>query len=473
MTHTEKAPSLVVIGAGPGGYPAAYLAADHGMEVTLIDKDPNPGGVCLYRGCIPSKALLHVSNIMNDANSASEWGVQFDPPEIHLPSLREQKDKIVTRLTNGLGAMAKQRNVTFMQGTAKFLDKRTVRVSNSGDAPVDLTFDYAIISTGSHPSSLPGLDITDPRIMDSTSALELDDIPQSLLVIGGGYIGLELGSVYSALGSDVTVVEMANRLLPEVDPDLVKPLQSRLETTFTSILLETSVENVSNDGKRLRVDMRSILGETQTDSYDKILVAVGRRPFSADLGLEMTSVKIDQNGFIETDVQCKTEHNNIYAIGDVAGNPMLAHKATAEARIAVESIQGMSSIFDPAAIPAIVFTDPEIAWAGLTETQAKSKGIAVDTISFPWIASGRAMTVGHTDGLTKLVVEPSSQRVLGVGVVGYGAGELIGEGVLAIEMGSRVEDIAMSIHPHPTLSETISEAAHLFFGHNPHYIQRK
>tara|TARA_B100001123_G_scaffold412790_1_gene510443 strand:+ start:1077 stop:2498 length:1422 start_codon:yes stop_codon:yes gene_type:complete len=473
VTHTATTPSLVIIGAGPGGYPAAYLAADYGMEVTLIDKDPNPGGVCLYRGCIPSKALLHVSNILNDANSASEWGVQFDSPKIHLPSIRKQKDKIVSRLTNGLGAMAKQRNVTFMQGTAKFLDESTVRVSKTGDEPVDFTFDYAIISTGSHPSPLPGLDITDPRIMDSTSALELDEIPQSLLVIGGGYIGLELGSVYSALGSDVTVVEMANRLLPEVDPDLVKPLQSKLETTFTSILLETSVEDVSNDGDRLSVVMRSILGETTTDSYDKILVAVGRKPFSADLGLEMTNVKIDQNGFIDTNAQCKTAHNNIYAIGDVAGNPMLAHKATAEARIAIESIQGMTSSFDPAAIPAIVFTDPEIAWAGLTESQAKAKGISVETISFPWIASGRAMTVGHTDGLTKLVVEPSTQRVLGVGVVGYGAGELIGEGVLAIEMGSRVEDIALSIHPHPTLSETISEAAHLFFGHNPHYIQRK
>jgi dihydrolipoamide dehydrogenase len=474
----SQSTQVVIIGAGPGGYAAAFYAADIGMQVTLVDPAVNPGGVCLYRGCIPSKALLHVADVLNEARHAEAWGVVFGAPKIDIDRLRAFKTKVVNQLTGGLGQLSKQRKITYIQGTAAFRDPRTLEITREGQSGTDtLTFEHAIVATGSRPSTVPGLSIDSPRLMDSTSALEIPDIPKSLLVVGGGYIGLELGTVYAALGTRVTVVEMTGGLLPGADRDLVNILARRIESICEAVLLNTKVVGIktAKDALTVTLDGEGVgAGAARERTFDRVLVSVGRRPNSAVPGLDRTKVKVNPRGFIEVDGARRTGEPSIYAIGDVVGEPMLAHKASHEARVAVESIAGERVAFEPLAIPAVVFTDPELAWCGLTESDAKQQNRDVTVARFPWAASGRALTLDRTDGMTKLVLDPKTERVLGVGIVGPGAGELIAEGVLAVEMGANATDVRMSIHPHPTLSETIMESAEVFFGQATHvYRPRK
>ena len=461
---------LAVLGAGPGGYAAAFYAADLGMQVTLVDEEKNPGGVCLYRGCIPSKALLHVARVVDEARHASRWGVTFPEPAIDVARLRAFKQGVVDKLTGGVGQVARMRKVTFLQGRATLTGPNAMTIAGAGGSS-ELRFDHCILATGSSPTKIPSLSIDSPRMLDSTSALDLPDIPGSLLVIGGGYIGLELGTVYATLGSRVSVVEMTPGLLPGADRDLVGVLRKRLDALLAAIMLDTRVTQVTEEAAGIRVRFEGAGAGEQV--FDRVLVAVGRRPNSRVPGLESTHVGIDAKGFIETDGQRRTAEPTIFAIGDVAGEPMLAHKASHEARVAVDAILGRKAVFEPLAIPAVVFTDPEIAWAGLTEAQAQAEGREVEIAKFPWAASGRAITIDRPEGLTKLVLEPNTGRVLGVGIAGAGAGELIAEGVLAIEMGATAEDLALTIHPHPTLSETLMESAEVFFGQSTHVYKPK
>ena len=471
---------LAVLGAGPGGYAAAFYAADLGMQVTLIDEEKNPGGVCLYRGCIPSKALLHVAKVIDEAKHAGRWGVTFGEPKVDVDKLRGYKQGVVDKLTAGVGSVAKLRKVKFIQGRASLAGPRALKISGSG-GETELQFEHLILATGSHPTKIPTLSIDSPRMMDSTSGLDLPDVPKSLLVIGGGYIGLELGTVYATLGSKVSVVEMTAGLLPGADRDLVAVLEKRLKGLFSTIMLNTKVVKVAEEKNGIRVTFEGggegrggPSGPPAEEVFDRVLVAVGRRPNSKIPGLETTQVKVAANGFIETDEQRRTGEPNIFAIGDVAGEPMLAHKASHEARVAVEVIAGHKAVFEPQAIPAVVFTDPEIAWCGLTEAQAQAEGIEFEVAKFPWGALSRAITVDRPEGLTKLVLEARTGRVLGVGIAGSGAGELIAEGVLAIEMGATAEDLKLVIHPHPTLSESVMESAEVFFGQSTHvYKPRK
>jgi dihydrolipoamide dehydrogenase len=462
MANTNQ--KIAVIGGGPGGYAAAFLAADLGMQVTLIDREKNPGGVCLYRGCIPSKALLHVAALINESKHAANWGIEFGAPKIDVARLKGFKDGVVTKLTGGLGSLAKQRKVTYVQGTASFVNSTTINVEKDGGGTEKLTFDKIILATGSSPARPGPLATTSPRIWDSTGALELNEIPKTLLVIGGGYIGLELGTVYATLGTKVTVVEMMPGLLPGADRDLVVPLQKRLASLFSEILLETSVTAVKDEVNSVKVSFKHKDGKTEDRPFDRVLVSVGRRPNSKIPGLENTKVKVDQRGFIEVNKQLQTADPNIYAIGDVAGDPMLAHKASHEGRTAVEHIAGHKVEFAPYAIPAVVFTDPEIAWAGVTQAEAEEKKMDVEVVKFPWGASGRAVTLDRTEGLTKLIVDRKTERILGGAIVGPGAGDMISEIVHAIEMAATAYDIGHTIHPHPTLSETIMEAAEVFYG---------
>lgn len=464
---------LAVIGGGPGGYAAAFLAADLGMSVTLIDPELNPGGVCLYRGCIPSKALLHVAKLVEEADQAKSWGIDFASPKIDLSRLRSFKENVVKKLTGGLGVLSKQRKVRYMQGRASFENSTTLNVSKTDDSQESLAFDRIIIATGSRPAIVPTLKLDSPRMMDSTGALNLEDIPGSLLVVGGGYIGLELGSVYAALGTRVTVVEMLPGLLPGADRDLVLPLHKRLEKLFEGILLNTTVAAVKDEGNGIRATLKAQDGNTQEKVFDRVLVSVGRKPNSEIPGLEKTQVEVGPKGFIQANKQLQTDDPSIYAIGDVVGEPMLAHKASHEGRVAVEAIAGHKVGFEPNAIPAVVFTDPEVAWCGLTETQAEKENREIKVAKFPWAASGRAITLDRPEGMTKLLIDPRTERVLGVGIVGAGAGELIAEGVLAIEMAALAKDIALTIHPHPTLSETVMESAEVFFGTSTHIYRPK
>lgn len=464
---------LVVIGGGPGGYPAAFYAADLGMKVTVIDKELNPGGVCLFKGCIPSKALLHVAKLVNEAKEAHAWGVNFGSIDVDIDKLRSFKEGVVNKLTGGLGMLSKQRNVEFIQGTATFIDNHILKVVREGGETEEIAFEKAIIATGSHPTKVPGLSIDSPRVVDSTGALELPFKPKNMLVIGGGYIGLEMGSVYHALGSEITVVEMLPQLLAAADRDLVQPLEKTLRKAFKEIKLKTKVAGVEDIGDAVKVTFEDEKGKKTEETFELVLISIGRRPNSKGFGLENTGVKVNERGWIETDSQRRTHESHIWAIGDVAGEPMLAHKATYEGKVAVQAIMGKRSIYDPAAIPAVVFTDPEIAWAGLTEQEAKEQGIAVKIGKFPWSASGRATTLDRSDGLTKLITHPETEQILGVGICGPGAGELIAEGTLAIEMGATVEDLSLTIHPHPTLSETVMESAEAFYGHSPHFFQPK
>jgi dihydrolipoamide dehydrogenase len=459
---------LVVIGAGPGGYAAAFYAADRGMKVTLVDPEKNPGGVCVYRGCIPSKALLHVADIVSESAHAADFGIEFGKPKIDLDRLRSFKNSVVGQLTAGAGQVRNLRKIAHVQGMAAFRDARTLDIEKVDGTKETLTFEHCIIASGSVPSTIPGISIESDRLMDSTSALDLPDVPNSLLVVGGGYIGLELGTVYAALGSRVTVVEMTGGLLPGADRDLVNILAKRIEKICEAVWLNTKVTKISKDTKGLLVSFEGE-GKTGEQAFDRVLVSIGRRPNSNVPGLEKLRVKKDRRGFIEVSESRETGEPGIYAIGDVAGEPMLAHKASHEGRAAVDAIAGDRNVaFEPAAIPAVVFTDPEIAWAGLTETEAAKQGIKVSIAKFPWGASGRAISLGRTDGVTKLIIHPESERVLGVGICGPGAGELIAEGVLAIEMGATARDMALTIHPHPTLSETVMESAEVFFGHATH-----
>lgn len=474
MSEAEnKHLKLAVVGGGPGGYAAAFLAADLGMDVTLIDPEANPGGVCLYRGCIPSKALLHVAKLLEEAQQAKNWGVDFSAPAIDLARLRSWKEGVVKKLTGGLGQLSKQRKVRYVQGRAGFENSSTLRVSKSSGEDETLSFDKIILATGSRPAIVPALKLDSPRMMDSTAALDLAEIPGSLLVIGGGYIGLELGSVYAALGTRVTVVEMLPGLLPGADRDLVVPLHKRLEKMFEGILLGTTVASVKAESNGIRATFEGANIREPEKMFDRVLVSVGRKPNSEIPGLEKTQVQVGARGFIQVNHQLQTADPAIYAIGDVVGEPMLAHKASHEGRVAVEAIAGHKVAFEPSAIPAVVFTDPEVAWCGMTETQAEKDKREIKVAKFPWGASGRAVTLDRPEGMTKLLIDPQTERVLGVGIVGTGAGELIAEGVLAIEMAALARDVAISIHPHPTLSETMMESAEVFFGTSTHVYRPK
>jgi len=467
---------LAVIGGGPGGYAAAFHAAEMGMKVTIVDSGSKLGGVCLNRGCIPSKALLHVAKLIQESKESADWGVKFAKPKIDVDALRAWKDGIIDKLASGVEQLAKRRNVEVIQARATFADSRTVSLKYEGQAPEGapshLSYEQAILATGSVPA-MPGLfKIDDPRVMNSTGALELETIPKTLLVIGGGYIGLELGTMYAALGSKVTVVELTEGLLPGADRDLVRPLHTRLTGLFEGIFLNAKVEKLEVRKEGIAVFM-SGSGAPAEEVFDRVLVSVGRWPNSMNLGLEATRVEVDEKGFVRIDAQRKTNDPSIYAIGDVAGQPMLAHKASREAKVAVEAASGQKSTFDNTAIPAVVFTDPEVAWCGLTETEARAQKQNVKVVRFPWAASGRAVTLARTEGLTKLIFDPESERVLGVGIVGPGAGELIAEGVLAVEMAAVARDLADTIHAHPTLSETIMESAEAFFGQATHLYRPK
>ncbi|MFM1997162.1 MAG: Dihydrolipoyl dehydrogenase [Planctomycetota bacterium] len=456
---------LVVLGGGPGGYAAAFMAADLGMTVALVERDERLGGTCLLRGCIPSKALLHVGRVLAESREMEDWGVHFSRPTIDLDALRARKDKVIATLTGGLGTLARRRNVTIVRGQARFTNSSTLEIAPAapGGASQTITFDHCILASGSRPARIPAFDIGSPRVMDSTGALELAEIPESLLVVGGGYIGLEMGTVYAELGTKVSVVELTDTLLPGADRDLVKPLQQRLEKLFEKIHLRTKVARLEDAGHAVRVHFEGPEGQS-TREFSRVLVAVGRRPNSDGLGLENTRVTVSPKGFVEVDGRQRTSDPRILAIGDVCGEPMLAHRASHQGKVAVESLHGEPAVFAPRAIPAVVFTDPEIAWAGLTENEATAAGRTVEVSRYPWAASGRAHALGRTDGLTKILVDPETDAVLGVGMVGPGAGELVAEGVLAIEMGCSARDLMETIHPHPTLGETVAFSAENYFG---------
>ena len=472
MAEAPTKTQLVVLGGGPGGYPAAFEAADHGMEVVLVDAGDRPGGVCLNRGCIPSKALLHVAKLMREAEEAEHWGLTFTQPQVDLDKLRDFKSGVVHKLTGGIQQLCKARGVTLVQARGTFLDSSTLSLEHPDGSTSQLQFEKAIVAVGSVPAMPKFFDIGDERVMDSTGALSLPDVPGRLLVVGGGYIGLEMGTVYSALGSDVTVVEMTDGLLPGADRDLVKPLQTRLEKFFANIHLNTRVDALEAGDAGITAKL-SGEGVPESLEFDRVLISIGRRPSGHGIGLENTRAVVTDRGYVEVDRSMRTADPAILAIGDVAGEPMLAHKVTREAKVAVETLLGEPAEFDNIAIPAVVFTDPEIAWCGLTEAEAEQRGIAVNVVRFPWAASGRAQTIDRTEGLTKILFDPETERVLGVGIVGTGAGELIGEGVLAVETAAVARDLSETIHAHPTLSETIMESGEGAYAQATHIYRKK
>ncbi len=464
---------VLVLGGGPGGYPAAFEAADHGLQVTLVDEGAQPGGVCLNRGCIPSKALLHIAKLINETRESAEHGLSFGAPKIDLAKLRDWKNNgVVGKLTGGVRTLAQMRGVNLIGARGTFLDANTIELKYPDGKTDKLTFESAIIATGSSPAVPPVFQIGDPRVMDSTGALELADIPGSLLVVGGGYIGLEMATVYAALGSKVTVVELTAGLLPGADRDLVRPLQKRLEKQLTAIHLNTKVESLKATKSGIEATLAGE-GVTPKQTFDRVLISIGRRPNNKGYGLETTGVQLDEKGFIKVDKHRRTNVPHILAIGDIAGEPMLAHKATREAKVAAEVLAGGPAEFDNIAIPAVVFTDPEVAWVGLMEQEAIAKNREVKVVKFNWGASGRAISLARPDGLTKLVVDPQTERVLGVGIVGVGAGEMIGEAALAVETAAVARDLAETIHAHPTLSETLMEAAESVYGQATHSYRAK
>src|SRR5579885_3675556 len=465
-TKTE----LVVVGAGPGGYAAAFYAADLGKQVILIEREKRLGGVCLNRGCIPSKALLYATHQIIAARESARRGIVFNEPQVDLARLRALKESILNKLGDGVASLAKMRGVQVIQGRAYFEDSQKLRVETEQGQRF-ITYDQAILAVGSLPAVPRAFDLGNPRVMTSTEALEIPDIPENLLVVGGGYIGMELGTVYAALGSKIVLVEALDNVLTGADPDLARYVVDKARKAFREIRLQTKVTHMATAGKQIRVIME-FNGRKVEELYDRVLVAVGRVPNSTDLGLENTGVKLDEKGFVQVNARQQTDDPAIYAIGDIAGGVLLAHKAHKEARIAVENICGHDAVFE-SIIPAVVFTDPELAWCGLTEAEARERGLTFEISKFPWSASGRALSFDRTDGLTKMVIDQATGRVLGVGIVGAGAGELIAEAVLAMEMGATVEDIALSIHPHPTLSETLMECAEAFYGHATHAFSRK
>ena len=456
---------IVVLGGGPGGYAAAFLAADLGLEVTIVEVDPRLGGTCLLRGCIPSKALLHVAKVISEAGEMAQWGVEFSKPRLQLDRMRARRDEVLATLSGGLAQLAKRRKVRIINARGIFVDSQTLQLEGGDKSTYEserITFDHCILATGSIPA-MPKQFKVSPRVMDSTGALALEDVPAAMLVVGGGYIGLEMGTVYAELGSAVTVVELLDGLLPGADRDLVKPLEQRLRTKFAGIHLGTKVVELKDAGDKVEVKMEGPEA-SGTFLYDRVLVSIGRRPVTSGIGLENTRVKINEKGFVVINERQETADPRILAIGDVAGEPMLAHKASHEGKVAAEVLAGEPAAFEPQAIPAVVFTDPEIAWAGLTADEAKRTGRDVAIAQYPWQASGRATAIGRTDGLTKWLLDPATDRVLGCGIVGSGAGELIAEAVVAIEMGCTIRDVADSIHAHPTLSETVGFAGEVYLG---------
>jgi dihydrolipoamide dehydrogenase len=461
---------IVVVGAGPGGYAAAFYAADLGKKVILIEKEKRLGGVCLNRGCIPSKSLLYATHQIVNARESAHRGISFAEPKVELGKLREWKETILAKLSGGVASLAKMRGVEVIAGRGYFEGSNKLRVETDKGQQF-IQFEQAIIAVGSVPAMPKAFDLGNPRVMTSTEALEVPDVPENLLVVGGGYIGMELGFVYSALGSKIVLVEALDNILAGADADLARPVAANAKKAFKEIRLKARVTKMATVGKKIKVAME-FDGKKVEELYDRVLVAVGRTANSADLGLENTKVELDDRGFVRVNSQQQTGDPSIYAIGDIAGGILLAHKAHKEARIAVENLCGDSSTFD-SVIPAVVFTDPELAWCGLTELEAREKGVTYEVAKFPWSASGRALSFDRTDGVTKMIVDPETERVLGVGICGAGAGELIAEAVLAMEMGATAEDIALTIHPHPTLSETLMECADAYYGHATHTISKK
>jgi dihydrolipoamide dehydrogenase len=462
---TDNAPlhsEVVVLGGGPGGYTAAFRAADLGKKVILIERYPTLGGVCLNVGCIPSKALLHTAQVIHETQESASTGVTFAPPEINLDKVREHKNRVVKTLTMGLASIAKQRAVTVIQGTGRFASSHSLSVATA-EGEIQVNFDHCIVAVGSQPVKIPGFPNDDPRLIDSTGALELQDVPKRMLIVGGGIIGLEMATVYHGLGSAITVVELMDQLIPGCDADLVKPLHQRIKKWYENIYLKTKVTKIEGLSEGLRVSFEGE-GAPSSEIFDKVLVAVGRRPNGHLIGAEAAGLQVDERGFIPVDKSQQTNVPHIFAIGDVVGNPMLAHKATHEAKVAAEVIAGHKSYFQALTIPSVAYTDPELAWMGLTETQAVEQGVDFEKAVFPWAASGRALGIGRREGLTKIIVDKSTKRILGAGIVGPNAGELIGEAVLALEMGADAEDIGLTIHPHPTLSETFAFAAEMVEG---------
>ena len=463
---------VVVVGAGPGGYPAAFALADKGKKVAMVDPEANPGGVCLYRGCIPSKALLHAARVATEAREAADFGLSFGEPGVDAGKLFSWKDGVVSKLTGGLRTLTRARKIDYIRGRGSFVSPRSLVVTADSGKKTEVSFENAVIATGSVPRRLPGADYGSPRILDSAGALSLGEIPGTMLVVGGGYIGLELGTFFSAMGTEVSVAEMLPGLVSGADRDLVAVLEKRLEKEFGSIMLGTKTVLFEESGDGVRVSFEAE-GRTFEETYEKVLVSVGRVPFTEGLGLENTGVEVDEKGFVVTDAQRRTAEPAVFAIGDVAGEPMLAHKATYEGKIVAEVIAGAKTLYDPMAVPAVIFTDPEIAWCGITESEAADARMETEVSRFPWAASGRALTLNRTDGLTKIVAERGSSRIVGVGIAGPGAGELISEAVLAIEMGASAEDLAFSIHPHPTLTETLMEAAEGIHGTGTHVVGKR
>lgn len=460
---SKKHIEIIIIGSGPGGYTAGFRAADLGRQVLIVDKDPTLGGVCLNRGCIPSKTLLHIAKVLEEAESLKNMGVGFSKPKIDIDGVRSWKSKIVTQLSSGISQMAKARKVQTVEGEATFLSNSEIQIK-SGSKKQIVTFDNCIIAAGSSSSTIPGVPIDNKDVLTSRTALDLVRVPKNLLIIGGGYIGLEMGTVFSSLGSVVSVAEFLPNLLPGADADLVKPLARKLKKQFEEIYLSTKITSVKpSKPNGLTVTMEKD-GNTSIKKFDQVLVAVGRKPNTKNIGLENTTIIINEQGFIGVDKRQKTNVDNIYAIGDIAGDPMLAHKATHEGKVAAEVICGLPSEFDAKAIPAVIFTDPEIAWVGITEAEAKEKSIPYQKGEFPWAASGKSLALGRNEGKTKIIFDPDTKRTIGVGIVGPNAGDLISEGALAIEMGADAEDISLTVHPHPTLGETFANAAEVFEG---------
>lgn len=459
---------LVIIGAGPGGYRAAFMAADLGMKVTMIDPEKNPGGVCLYRGCIPTKALLYLTSVIKDAEEAGDLGIKFSAPEIDVKKAARWKDKVVKKLTGGLGQLVKARKINYIRGRAKFIDKNTLELNTENGNEDKIRFKNVIIATGASAYRLPGISYESPDIMNSEEALEFKDIPERLLIVGGGYIGIELAIIFHEFGAKVSITELTSKLLPHMDEDLVAEHKKAGKDIYEDVFMETSVQNIEKEDDLLVVTFKGKDEKTFKKKYNKVLVAIGEGPNTKNLGLENLDLEVDDKGFIKVNDKMQTSVDGIYAIGDVTGPPLLAHKASYEGRIAAEVIAGKKSANDARAIPAALYTEPGIATCGLTERSAKEKNINYKVVKFPWAASGRAIAINESRGFTKLLVDPETERILGAGIVGKDAGDLISEIVVAMEMGATAEDLGRTIHPHPTLSETVMEAAELFYGHAAH-----
>ncbi len=470
MTKEKK--KVAILGAGPGGYRAAFMAADKNMDVTLIDPRENPGGVCLFSGCSPTKALLHLAKIKNDAAHAHEMGISFSDPKVDVEKIRKWKSDVVKKLTGGLGQLSKSRGIKYIQGTGKIKKTNTLEIKTLDGNSSEHQFDNLIIATGAKPVSVPNINIDNKNIINSTKALELEDLPSKILIIGGGYIGLEMATIYKALGSHVSLVEISDELLPGAGKDLVREYKKASKGTIDELYLSTKVEKLATKGQPIAAKLDKPNG-TETKNYDKVLVAVGHKPNTENIGLDEIGVKLDKSGFIKVDRQQKTSIDNIYAIGDVAGGPMLAHKASYEGMVAIDVIQGKNTVNDAKVIPAVIYTDPEIATCGTTEEEAKEKNIPYRALKFPWSASGRAIAMDEKNGFTKLIVNTKDDRVIGGAFVGKNAGDMIPEIAFAIEMAANAEDIALTIHPHPSLSETIMEAAELYYGSATHVKKTK